>query len=320
MSLDATRWAWQQRCGKGVDKLVLMSMADRADEAHCCYPSISRLTFDTELNRKTVQGAISRMVESGLILDTGKRKGRTGQVKVYQLVGVPDRYTPAQVKAVQKANVPINGALTKNRPEDSAVITPEQPQIGNEPIKGIVSIAASKEPGYGLVKEPIYGLVKQPIYGLQNLPVESTKEPTSLKKEKLTKEKQEKEIAEKEIAEKQKLKTDEETENVKPEKYKGIELTNLPDGLTIQSAKNFIDHRKAIKKPLTQHGFSLYLSALQSCTDCGLNLNQIVDETIDAGWQSIKPAWLKNRLNPPSKLPGYRNQQDDSRPRKELVG
>jgi len=301
MSLDATRWAWQQRCGKGVDKLVLMSMADRADEAHCCYPSISRLTFDTELNRKTVQGAISRMVECGLILDTGKRKGRTGQVKVYQLVGVPDRYNPAQVKPVPRANAPINGSLTKNRPEDSAVITPVQPQIGNEPIKGIVSIAASKEPVYGVVKEPIYGLVKQPIYGLQNLSVESTKEPTSLKKQKLTKEKFE-------------------SEKPKTEKYKGIELINLPDGLSIQSAKNFIDHRKAIKKPLTQHGFSLYLSALQTCTDCGLDLNQIVDETIDAGWQSIKPAWLKNRLNPPSKLQSYRNQQDDNRPRKELVG
>jgi len=302
MSLDASRWAWQQRCGKGVVKLVLMSMADRADESHCCYPSISRLAFDTELNCKTVQSAITRMLKMGLIRDTGQRKGCTGKVKVYQLVNVPDRCNPEAVKASPKGNEPIDGSITKKDPEKPPIITFKQAQKGNTPINGIIPYSSSNT--------PIYGGMNTPIYGGQNLSVEPINKPISLKKEKVKKEK---------------LKTDEaieenKTKITKPEKYKGIELINLPDGLSIQSAKNFIDHRKAIKKPLTQHGFSLYLSALQTCTDCGLDLNQIVDETIDAGWQSIKPAWLKNRLNPPSKLLGYRNVQDDNRPRKELVG
>jgi len=57
---------------------------------------------------------------------------------------------------------------------------------------------------------------------------------------------------------------------------------------------------------------------LLSCAGCGLTLDQIVDETIDAGWQSIKPDWLNNRLKPPTRFSGYGDPMDDNRPRKEL--
>ena len=87
MSLDATRWAWMQQCQKATDKLVLLSMADRADENHVCFPSVARLSADTQLNRKTVMGAIRRLQEVGLI-DTMKS---TGASNIYRLVGVPDR-------------------------------------------------------------------------------------------------------------------------------------------------------------------------------------------------------------------------------------
>jgi pyocin large subunit-like protein len=67
MSIDATRWAWEQVCDKATDKFVLLSMADRADEHHCCYPSIQRLADDTQLNRKTVMECIRRLESRGLI-------------------------------------------------------------------------------------------------------------------------------------------------------------------------------------------------------------------------------------------------------------
>ena len=98
MSLDATNWAWrirqkQKKGGslKGLKKLVLLSLADRAGEDHCAYPSMSRLVEDTEMDRKTVLKIIDELIEDGLILDTGERKGRTKQVKVYRLIGVNGR-------------------------------------------------------------------------------------------------------------------------------------------------------------------------------------------------------------------------------------
>ena len=102
MSLDATRWAWKQRCKKSIDKLVLLSMADRADETHCCYPSIKRLEIDTEANRKTIIAAIDRLEKLSLLVDTGERKGITKSVKVYRLIGVTNR---SQNEVVPKAEL-----------------------------------------------------------------------------------------------------------------------------------------------------------------------------------------------------------------------
>lgn len=100
MSLDANIWAWkvrqkQKKGGsiKALKRLVLLSLADRASEDHCAYPSIARLVEDTEMDRKTVLKIIDELVEDGLIEDTGERKGRTKQVKVYRLLGVNGRET-----------------------------------------------------------------------------------------------------------------------------------------------------------------------------------------------------------------------------------
>ncbi|OTU47228.1 helix-turn-helix domain-containing protein [Acinetobacter pittii] len=100
MSLDATVWAWKtrqkQKAGgalKPLKKLVLLSLADRAGETHECYPSIARLVEDTEMDRKTVLKIIDELIEDGFIIDTGKREGRTKQVKVYLLIGVKGRET-----------------------------------------------------------------------------------------------------------------------------------------------------------------------------------------------------------------------------------
>ena len=100
MSLDATVWAWKtrqkQKVGgalKPLKKLVLLSLADRAGETHECYPSVARLVEDTEMDRKTVLKIIDELIEDGFIVDTGKREGRTKQVKVYLLIGVKGRET-----------------------------------------------------------------------------------------------------------------------------------------------------------------------------------------------------------------------------------
>ncbi len=115
MSLDATIWAWKirQKQKKGgsikpLKKLVLLSLADRASEDHCAYPSVARLVEDTEMDRKTVLKIIDELVEDGLIIDTGERKGRTKQVKVYQLMGVCGRETVPITVLLSDENQDLN--------------------------------------------------------------------------------------------------------------------------------------------------------------------------------------------------------------------
>lgn len=54
VSIDATCWAWTAEVQSSTQRLVLLSLADRAGEEHTAWPSIERLAKDTVLD-KTVQ-------------------------------------------------------------------------------------------------------------------------------------------------------------------------------------------------------------------------------------------------------------------------
>ncbi|EMD3380493.1 helix-turn-helix domain-containing protein [Salmonella enterica] len=106
MSRAATDWAWNLELSSA-PKLLMLSLADRADEMHCCYPSIQRLVKDTGMDRKTIGKWINQMMEDGLISDTGERKGRTKQIRVLQLnIGI---------EQAQKRNSPKNGTRGADR-------------------------------------------------------------------------------------------------------------------------------------------------------------------------------------------------------------
>jgi hypothetical protein len=148
MSIDATRWAWEQKI-KPSCKLVLLSLADRAGEQHECYPSITRLCDDTGLDRKTVIKSLNALCDSGLIRDTGKRKGITNQIPVYHLLGVISRHQPddlPQKNDTETGTVPkpeqfrFSAETVPLFPDNSTVFPPKESQKRDteptkEPIK-----------------------------------------------------------------------------------------------------------------------------------------------------------------------------------------
>ncbi|MFT3966834.1 MAG: helix-turn-helix domain-containing protein, partial [Sphingobium sp.] len=85
MSWETQSWAAKQRPGSATAKLVLLGLASCSDANHCAHPSVDWLCDFGDLNRKTVIAAISRLEADRVIEDTGRRVGRTGQVKVYRL-------------------------------------------------------------------------------------------------------------------------------------------------------------------------------------------------------------------------------------------
>ena len=106
MSIDATRWAWIQQNVSSAQKLVLLSLADRASEDCRCWPSLTRLSHDTCLNKKTVIACISDLIEKGLI----RKITETGKHNVYELIGVELRET----EIAKKITSPKNGTSTEN--------------------------------------------------------------------------------------------------------------------------------------------------------------------------------------------------------------
>lgn len=157
MSIDATRWAWEQVCDKATDKFVLLSMADRADEHHCCYPSIQRLAEDTQLNRKTVMECIRRLESRGLI-EADRSNGRHTK---YRLIGVHGRHETSPkigtggrtltgpkngtASSPKTGTGPKNGTSTKNGHDQSQKRDRTSPKNGTltyqEPTKNLPSAA-----------------------------------------------------------------------------------------------------------------------------------------------------------------------------------
>ena len=108
MSLDATRWAWSQDL-KATRKIVLLSLADKADEKDSCYPSLARIQEDTQLDIKTVKVVIRELENNGLlIINSGNGKSNR-----YQLVGV-ERWSKNGL-AQKRAGPKTDGRVVQKR-------------------------------------------------------------------------------------------------------------------------------------------------------------------------------------------------------------
>lgn len=171
MSLDATRWAWEQAEIKATEKLVLLSLADRADENHTCYPSVDRLADDTCLNRKTIMAAISALESAGLIAVDRV----FGAANKYQLIGVVDRHTTSTKngtgssgKSKGSTNTRFGTAFRKGTSTEIGTGEPEQTST---------SFGTSTEFGTSTKNgtRPVPKTVLEPV---PNLGHEPTTEPT----------------------------------------------------------------------------------------------------------------------------------------------
>lgn len=86
MSIEALDWAFKNAsCPSSSAKLVLLVYANFANERGWAYPSTQTVARLSSLNPKTARAAIDALERAHLLIDTGKRTGLTGQVKVYQL-------------------------------------------------------------------------------------------------------------------------------------------------------------------------------------------------------------------------------------------
>ncbi|RJF26909.1 DnaT-like ssDNA-binding domain-containing protein [Escherichia coli] len=145
MSRHATDWAWETDPGSSSLKLILLSMADRADEYNLCYPSIERLVKDTCLNKKTVQAGLISLMKMGLISDTGERKGATKRVRVFSL------------------NITKNGNIKGNREGGNEPESGNVTESGNIPKNGMLN-----DPKNGMLNDPKNGMLNDPKNGIQN--------------------------------------------------------------------------------------------------------------------------------------------------------
>lgn len=120
MSFDALSWAAKQDTGSSGTKLVLLGLAECASRGHgLAFPSVAELVDFSSLNRKSVIANLDRLEQGGFITDTGRRVGRTGQIKVYQVnVETVPKTEPSQKRNSSdfSSKSPKNGTRNKSEP------------------------------------------------------------------------------------------------------------------------------------------------------------------------------------------------------------
>lgn len=73
MSVHLLSWAWKQVLPSG-EKLVLLKLADSANDDGVCWPGVAALVSDTGMGERTVRQKIGTLVEKGLVGRVERRR------------------------------------------------------------------------------------------------------------------------------------------------------------------------------------------------------------------------------------------------------
>ena len=91
-------WAFEVSKGlKPSSSLVLIDMARYSNhQTGICWPSRETLMQDTGLSMTAVREGLADIKKAGLIVETGEKVGRTGNVKKYRLTGSENGWVVSQ--------------------------------------------------------------------------------------------------------------------------------------------------------------------------------------------------------------------------------
>lgn len=82
------------------------------------------------------------------------------------------------------------------------------------------------------------------------------------------------------------------------EKNKGFDLSNLPPCILPEVVIAFIEHRKAIKSPLTQFALELACKDAMKCQELhGIDPNDALRRVIAQGWKGCNPKYFEPKPN-----------------------
>jgi DNA-binding transcriptional ArsR family regulator len=76
MSHAATRWAWEIGIENTNDLIVLLCLADHADDTGTCWPGMPRIQQKTGLSESAVYRALRSLDEGGLLIRTPAAPGK----------------------------------------------------------------------------------------------------------------------------------------------------------------------------------------------------------------------------------------------------
>jgi hypothetical protein len=132
VSIIATNWAWAQTL-KSTTKLVLVSLADAADDHGVCWPSIPTVARRCCTSKRTVQRILAELMEVGLLRAEPRfREDRSRSTNRYRLaLDRGDRLAPARDTGdrgpVTPVSPPRDGGVTPGTTSEPSRESPPPP-------------------------------------------------------------------------------------------------------------------------------------------------------------------------------------------------
>lgn len=106
MSWEATNWAVKQLAGSPGAKIVLLLLADRADERNSCWPSQERLAEESEQSVATVRRRLRDLESLGLIWTERRNvQGRKRATNRYVLAVSSSAQSDTQTRSTAQTDV-----------------------------------------------------------------------------------------------------------------------------------------------------------------------------------------------------------------------
>lgn len=97
MSIKVTNWVWARSESRNGARLVMLALADRADDKGLAWPSIDDLMDRTKLSRRAVQKGIAALVEDGeLMVENGGGRHRSNRYRIIPKPCTSDAVTPEE--------------------------------------------------------------------------------------------------------------------------------------------------------------------------------------------------------------------------------
>jgi hypothetical protein len=121
MSIHAIDWVLRSTVKPPSDRFVLVVLANYCNSFGLAYPSIRRIAINTGYDRKTVNAALARLRNKGLIHDSGKRVGVTKSIIVYKLSW-----------AVEEDTEEVGPKMEQLQNRNSPVLLPKQAQFSGK--------------------------------------------------------------------------------------------------------------------------------------------------------------------------------------------
>ena len=87
MSVHVSAWAWKQTVGDAGAKLLLLKLADQANDSGECFPSHRSLAMECEMSRRTVQRKLELLYELGLVVAEPRMRATGGKTSLLYVLG-----------------------------------------------------------------------------------------------------------------------------------------------------------------------------------------------------------------------------------------